>query len=541
MRVVALFRVSTVRQENEGASLDAQQRRYRELASANGWTTAAEFRGQESAAKAASERAVLQAALARIREGDVEALWVYEQSRLTRGDELEVALLTRELRERGVAVVVGGSAPRRLDDITDSFAFGVQSLVDRSEALRIRERMMRGRREKATQGRKTGGAAPYGYVNPPPGDPRRGQLQIHEEEARVVRRIFVDVAGGASLRSLVDKLNRESVAAPRGGRWGKTTLRRILDNPAYIGTQYCSAWVPLEPGSRTFRLDPDNPRAIVVEGAHAPIVSPELRQRALDQVRGVSTGRPGMLTGLLWIGGERVVIDRSRGRSFYRPAKVSGPWIRVEDVNRLVWAGFGALVARPAALGRLVAAASTGGGLETVEDEALALERAAAKLRARLDRLVLMRSDGEITRAIYDQHHAAAQRQLRDVERALREIRQRAKAGRPDDLERAVKAVRALARTSRLSPEQQCRVVRSLVTRVDVQVAATGPTPKDGKGRYKAAPRWRVEDVFLRLHRGTGPDTTAASCGRPWVTVQVVAGGAVVERLRREHVAWRAA
>ena len=68
MRVVSLYRVSTERQENEGASLDAQQRRYRELAKTHKWTTVAEFRGQESAAKAASERLVLQQVLACLRE-----------------------------------------------------------------------------------------------------------------------------------------------------------------------------------------------------------------------------------------------------------------------------------------------------------------------------------------------------------------------------------------------------------------------------------------------------------------------------------------
>ena len=64
MRVVALFRVSTEKQANEGASLDSQQREYRELAARNGWITVEEFRGCESATQAASERRVLQQVLA---------------------------------------------------------------------------------------------------------------------------------------------------------------------------------------------------------------------------------------------------------------------------------------------------------------------------------------------------------------------------------------------------------------------------------------------------------------------------------------------
>src|SRR5690348_7577463 len=108
MRVVALFRVSTERQETEGASLDAQQRTFRDLALKNGWTTVAEFRGCESATQAATDRRVLQQVLGCIRERPVDAIYVHEQSRLTRGDELEVALLMRELRERRLKIVVGG-------------------------------------------------------------------------------------------------------------------------------------------------------------------------------------------------------------------------------------------------------------------------------------------------------------------------------------------------------------------------------------------------------------------------------------------------
>jgi hypothetical protein len=94
--------VSTQAQENEGASLAAQERRYRELAALSGWVTVAELKGQESATKAAGERLVLQRLLSLLRLEPVDAIWVYEQSRLTRADELEVALLKRELRERQV-------------------------------------------------------------------------------------------------------------------------------------------------------------------------------------------------------------------------------------------------------------------------------------------------------------------------------------------------------------------------------------------------------------------------------------------------------
>ena len=161
MKVVALFRVSTEKQANEGASLDAQEREYRDLASRHGWTTVREFRGCESATQAASERRVLQQVLACIAEGGVDAVYVHEQSRLTRGDELEVALLMRELKERGIKIIVNGSV-RDPSAIDDQFMLRIQSAVDNMEAMRIRERMMRGKRRRAENGKKKSGGASFG-------------------------------------------------------------------------------------------------------------------------------------------------------------------------------------------------------------------------------------------------------------------------------------------------------------------------------------------------------------------------------------------
>jgi DNA invertase Pin-like site-specific DNA recombinase len=111
MRVIPLFRVSTERQASEGASLDAQERKYFELQAHNAWETVEVFRGSESAAKESRERLLFQEVLAAVRRHKPDAIYVHEQSRLTRGDELDVALLLRELRERGVKVIVGLFCP----------------------------------------------------------------------------------------------------------------------------------------------------------------------------------------------------------------------------------------------------------------------------------------------------------------------------------------------------------------------------------------------------------------------------------------------
>ena len=78
MKIVALFRVSTEKQAEYGASLDAQERIYNELAARHGWTTVGTFRGTESATQAAKERKVLQQALHVIRDQPVDGIWVID-------------------------------------------------------------------------------------------------------------------------------------------------------------------------------------------------------------------------------------------------------------------------------------------------------------------------------------------------------------------------------------------------------------------------------------------------------------------------------
>src|ERR1043165_2053779 len=253
MKVVALYRVSTEKQEAEGTSLEGQKLAYRAMAEREGWTTVDEFKGTESATQAATERRVLQQALDCIRANEVDAVWVIEQSRLTRGDELEVALLFRELKERRLKIIVNGVV-RDLASIDERFMVGIQSLVDRAESERTKERMQRGKRARAKQGKRASGAAPFGYSNPLKGMPGRGTLQVVPEEAVVVRKLFALAASGMGAPAVAKCLNEAGMRASRAA-WGKTSVLRTLQNPAYIGTSASNVWVRVGK-TRGFRFDP---------------------------------------------------------------------------------------------------------------------------------------------------------------------------------------------------------------------------------------------------------------------------------------------
>jgi DNA invertase Pin-like site-specific DNA recombinase len=535
VNVVALCRVSTDLQANRGASLDAQERRIRELAASCGWTLVEVFRGHESAAKAAAERQMLERVLACIRERDVQALWVYELSRFTRGDELEVALLVRELREREVRLIVG-TTEHDLTDAATTFSFGVQSLVSRHEWNVLRERTNRGRREKALQGKRIAGKAPYGYRNPPLGDPRHGILQVHAEEAGVVRRIFRAAEAGTGPVAIAEQLNREGIPSPRGGRWNRNTLYLMLDNRTYAGIAEGSVWQ--RANGKTYRRDRENTRAVVVEGAHEAIVTAAEYEAARRMVSGLrSTGKPTLLTGLLYLDGKRAYSDPCRGgERRYRPTG-GGPGVPAAIVNDLVWRGFLGIATRPQALAALYRhAAGQGNGEDPAADIAV-LEARQARLRARLARLITMRADGEIDKAGFAERKAEAEGQIRSLDQQLaaaKRQRDEAHDAPRQDRELALQA----ALVAKLAPEQRRNILRRLVARVDVSLAAVEPRRQTRQGKLTARryPQWHPEQIVLRLVAPascTSPVQSScesrADLGHQWVTVQVVADGALLE------------
>jgi site-specific DNA recombinase len=87
-------------------------------------------------------------------------------------------------------------------------------------------------------GRHAGGKA-YGY-RPIPG--RAGELEIVEDQAKIVRRIFEEFAKGYTARDIAGRLNGDGVEPPHGIRWNASTIygsvqrgNGLLLNEIYIG------------------------------------------------------------------------------------------------------------------------------------------------------------------------------------------------------------------------------------------------------------------------------------------------------------------
>ena len=148
-------------------------------------------------------------------------------------------LLIEELQQKGCQVEFLDRPMSQ--DPHDQLLLQIRGAVAEYERTLIAERMRRGRLSKFRSGLLLPWTKPpYGYRLHPekPRDPTG--VRSDPAEAAIVAEIFAEyLKDGVSLMSLSKKLHEQQICSPTGKiRWGISTLRGILANPAYTGQVY---------------------------------------------------------------------------------------------------------------------------------------------------------------------------------------------------------------------------------------------------------------------------------------------------------------
>src|SRR6202163_138151 len=199
-------------------------------------------------------------ALERLRDavaaGQGERIYVHAPDRLARSHAHQV-LLIEEFRRAGAEVIflnhpIGTTAE-------DALLLQVQGIIAEYERTKLLERVRRGRRHAARSrvvSALTGAPFGYRYICRDEGG-GAARFEVVEDEARIVRSIFAWVgADRLSLREVCRRLQQMGCRGRRGLRhWSATTIRGMLDNPAYIGRAVLgrSRVVPAAPRLRLMR------------------------------------------------------------------------------------------------------------------------------------------------------------------------------------------------------------------------------------------------------------------------------------------------
>lgn len=128
-------------------------------------------------------------------------------------------------------------------------------------------------------------SVPYGYIR----NSNALTYDLDPETADVVRRIYERRAAGQSLNGIVRELNQDGIPSPgrirylRGltktkkfenALWIRGTVRKILQNPAYIGCRVHGIVKRIKVGQKKERRPKEEWQ--IIEGAHPAIISREL-------------------------------------------------------------------------------------------------------------------------------------------------------------------------------------------------------------------------------------------------------------------------
>jgi DNA invertase Pin-like site-specific DNA recombinase len=98
---------------------------------------------------------------------------------------------------------------------------------------KLSRRVAMARRNRASEGKKTGGRAPYGYRN----EGKHSMVLDDADKVRIVQRIFDRFTKSFhSLSRIAGDLNAEGLKSPQGNRWSSQTIKLVLRNETYRGT-----------------------------------------------------------------------------------------------------------------------------------------------------------------------------------------------------------------------------------------------------------------------------------------------------------------
>lgn len=290
-KVYTYTRVSTIGQV-DGYSLEAQRTKMKAFADYQNMQIVGEYSDEGISGKNIEKRAQFKQMLYDIqtKKDDVKFVIVFKLSRFGRNaaDTLESLQLMQDYGVNLISVEEGIDSSAE----TGKLMISIMAAMAEMERENILVQSMAGRRQKASVGGWNGGFAPYGYklIN--------GKLEVNEEEAEIVRKIFhlfVEEQLGAV--GVSKRLNAEGIKKEKRQKHDIDTfsahfIKLVLDNPIYMGKiAYGRRKNEKIEGKRNqYRVvkEKDESKIILSEGNHEAIVSEDLWYRA--QARRKETG-----------------------------------------------------------------------------------------------------------------------------------------------------------------------------------------------------------------------------------------------------------
>ena len=224
------LRVSTETQQSEGFGLENQKEVGLRVSEKLGMNPIIHNEGSKSSSSENIEdRPILNDLMFKINDGEVENLWVFNNDRLSRNENVwNTIRLT--LRKNGCKLFVGEGTEYQLENMMDDFIFGIMSEVTKYDNRLRTDRLRRGKLSKVKNGGWKGGPPPFGY------EIKDGKLVPHPYEKRWVKKMYEEYSNGKSIYEIKKLLMKNGVISRRGNVvWSDRSVRVILEHTHYEG------------------------------------------------------------------------------------------------------------------------------------------------------------------------------------------------------------------------------------------------------------------------------------------------------------------
>ncbi|HEY2335479.1 MAG TPA: recombinase family protein [Solirubrobacterales bacterium] len=293
-------RLSTKDKQDPTLSFPSQREACAEKAAELGGEIVCEFTDQEAGRR--DDRAGWADLLRETKELDArrfDAVIVYGTSRLSR-DLFHALTYEREMTRAGIEVFYALTAGDQTSPEGRLIRHMFQAL-DQFEVEKLGREVRRGQKQNTRQGYRNGGRAPYGYrlrheTHPDPARAKAGdtksRLVVDSEQAPVIAEMFERFLAGAGYKEIANELNRPGGPPPpshvdskrnTSGKWAKTTIKSMLENPTYTGRLY---WNRLDSRAHKQGVGP------VVRRSPEEWVEADERHEALSPTSSLSARKP---------------------------------------------------------------------------------------------------------------------------------------------------------------------------------------------------------------------------------------------------------
>lgn len=161
----------------------------------------------------------------------VKEVWILDPDRLSR-DDIHAFMLKVEIEKSAKLTFHTGNYDKTPEG--DLF-FKVRASIASFEKAKIRERTMRGKRQKALSGKIISNRPMYGYD----WNEAISNYDINNDESAVIKEIYnLCINKKYGLYRIVNLLNSKGLKNKRNNNWNIKNVYRILTEPIYTGTYY---------------------------------------------------------------------------------------------------------------------------------------------------------------------------------------------------------------------------------------------------------------------------------------------------------------